>query len=142
MATGSPLIKVIMLYFAINLLLYAGGIRTFGESGGINMFTTATNNTSTFYDNTQQYGVYGTGISTPFSGNGTVNVNEQTTNGTTLSFIDVLRAVRDFINFLGVLFGGIFILFLYFPPAVQLFVGVPLGLLAIIAAVYFTRSGQ
>lgn len=129
MATGSPLIKVLIIYFGINIILYAGGVQT------LNSDLVQINGTGDFTNDTVQYQVGSISGVTP-------NVNEQTSSGGFLSFIDVLRAVRGFVNFLITLFAGIFIVFLPFPPAIQLFVGVPLGFVFIIGLIYFTRSGQ
>ena len=132
MSSNSLLVKVIIIYFGINLILYAGGVRL-GDASVFGSLVATSNSSATITDTTVQYGV------------GTINNNgpnvNQNTGSTLLSFIDVLAAVRAFINFVGVMFGGIFIVFLSFPPAFQFFVGVPLALLALVGSIYFARSG-
>jgi len=132
-ATNSILVKVIVIYFGINLLLYAGGVRLTDTSVFSDLVMTTDNNAS-ITDSNVQFGVGAIGDNSP-------NVN-QDSGSTALTFIDVLSSVRTFVNFVAVMFGGVFIVFLLFPPVVQFFLGVPLGLLAIIGLIYFARSGQ
>lgn len=133
MATNSVLVKTLMIYFGINLLLYAGGVR-FTDTSVFEDLVSTSNGQANITDNDVQYGLGNIGGNNP-------NVNVES-GSTALSFIDVLSSVRSFINFIAVLFGGIFIVFLLFPPAIQLFVGVPLALAAFIGGIYFARSGQ
>lgn len=142
MATGSPLIKVIVIYFSINLLLFAAGVNvgqlTSGDDIRTSLFysNSSNNGTGSIIDPTTRYGLGTIQQQTP-------DVNQQTggfTGG--ISFIDAIRSVSGIINFFIVLFGGVFIMFFLFPPAVQLFVGVPLAFMFIIGLVYFVRSGQ
>lgn len=133
MATNSILVKVIVIYFGINLLLYAGGVRLTDTNIFSDLVSTTDVNAS-ITDNEVQYGIGTIGEQDP-------NVN-QDSGSTALTFIDVLSSVRNFVNFVAVMFGGVFIVFLLFPPVVQFFLGVPLGLLSIIGLIYFARSGQ
>lgn len=139
MATGSPLIKVLMIYLAINIILYAGGVRIGNYAEGGTPFTdliSTSSNSSDITNASQQYGLGTISDQTP-------NVNQQTGGiSSSLSFIDVIRSVNGFINFLGVMLFGVFIVFLSFPGIVQLFVGVPLSFMFIIGLIYFVRSGQ
>lgn len=139
MVTSSPLIKTLVLYFAINLVLYAGGLRVSDLTTGRGLFDdliTSSNSSEDITSSNVQYGIGEIGGETP-------NVNQQTGGfSSVLSFIDVVRAIASFVNFLIVLMGGIFILFLLFPPAIQLFVGVPMAFMFIIGLVWFVRSGQ
>lgn len=133
MATNSVLVKALMIYFGINLVLYAGGVRlTDVDIVGDLLSTTDTGASIT--DSNVQYGIGNIGGNTP-------NVN-QDSGSTALTFIDVLSSVRSFINFIAVMFAGVFIVFLLFPPAVQFFLGAPLALAAFIGMIYFARSGQ
>lgn len=133
MATNSLLVKVLILYFGINLLLFAGGVRL-TDTTIFSDLVFSSNANASITDNNVQYGAGTLSDQTP-------NVNVD--NGSaSVPFIDVVGAVRLFVNFVSVLFGGIFIVFLLFPPVIQLFVGAPLGLLAIIGTIYFVRSGQ
>lgn len=139
MATNSPLIKVLIIYFGINILLYAGGVRL-GQLtvGGANVgdLISSSNSSADITDSSVQYGLGNISSQTP-------DVNDQTGGfSSALSFIDVLRSVRTLINFLVVAFGGVFIVFLLFPPVVQLFVGLPLAFMFLIGLIYFVRSGQ
>jgi hypothetical protein len=133
MATNSILVKVIVIYFGINLLLYAGGVRLTDTTVFADLVTTNNANAS-ITDSGLQFGIGAIGDNNP-------NVN-QDSGSTALTFIDVLSSVRTFVNFIAVMFGGVFIVFLLFPPVIQFFLGVPLALLAIIGSIYFARSGQ
>jgi len=136
MATNSVLIKVLVIYFGINLLLYAGGVR-FTDVKDAPVFSSlvnTNNNTSTITDSGIQYSLGGIGGNSP-------NVNVDS-GSTALSFIDVLSSVRGFINFVITMFTGIFVMFLLFPGPIQFFVGVPLAFMALIGMIYFARSGQ
>jgi len=133
MATNSILVKVIMIYFGINMLLYAGGVRL----SDVSIFSGLVSSNSEGIDITDP--------SAQFGGGNITNLNpnvDQDSGSSALTFIDVLASVRQFIDFVGVMFGGIFIVFLLFPPALQFFVGAPLSLAAIIGLIYFARSGQ
>lgn len=133
MATNSVLVKAMMIYFGINLILFAGGVR-FTDVSIFSDLVDASDTTASITDNNVQYGIGGIGGNTP-------NVN-QDSGSTALTFIDVLSSVRTFVNFIVVMFAGVFIVFLLFPPAIQLFVGVPLAFAAFIGMIYFARSGQ
>lgn len=143
MATGSLLVKAMLIYFGINLILYAGGIRVENLTSGESIFSAFVNVNSTesnpdITSNNVQYSIGSIG-----NGSFNPNVNEQTGGiSGALSFIDALRAIRAFFNFLLIMFTGVFILFLIFPPVIQLFIGVPLAMVFIIGLVYFARSGQ
>ena len=136
MATGSLLVKIIVFYFSINALLFAGGIR-FGDTDVFSDLVNA-NQTLDITDPGAQYT-----LGTNLSGQ-TPDVNEQTSPGSIgLSFIDVLRASRGFIQFMGIMMVGLpYVFVTLFPPIIQLFVGVPLTLLALVGLIYFGRSGQ
>lgn len=133
MATNSVLVKSLIIYFGINLLLYAGGVRL-TDVDIMGDLLSATDTNASITDNNVQYGIGNIGGNTP-------NVN-QDSGSTALTFIDVLSSVRTFVNFITVMFGGVFIVFLLFPPVVQFFLGVPLALAAFIGMIYFARSGQ
>ena len=133
MATNSILVKVIVIYFGINLLLYAGGVRLTDTTVFADLVATNNENVS-ITDSNAQFGIGAIGNNNP-------NV-DQDSGSTALTFIDVLSSVRTFVNFIAVMFGGVFIVFLLFPPVIQFFLGVPLALLAIIGSIYFARSGQ
>jgi hypothetical protein len=133
MATNSVLVKALMIYFGINLILFAGGVRLTDVSIFGDLISTTDVNAG-ITDNEVQYGIGTIGGNTP-------NVN-QDSGSTALTFIDVLSSVRTFVNFIVVMFAGVFIVFLLFPPVIQLFVGVPLAFAAFIGMIYFARSGQ
>ena len=133
MATNSILVKVIIIYFGINMLLYAGGVRL----SDVSVFNGLVSSNSQGINITNPTAEFGGGTITSEGPN-----VDQDSGSSALTFIDVLASVRNFINFVGVMFGGIFIVFLLFPPALQFFVGAPLSLLAIIGLIYFARSGQ
>ena len=137
MTTGSILVKVLVMYISINLVLFAGGVHISSISGGSTLFSDLVSTNSTgLADDQAQYGLGTIQTQVP-------NVNEQTNIVSSgFSFIDVLRSVRGFINFVLVMLFGIFIVFLVYPPVIQLFVGVPMALLFLVALIYFTRSGQ
>ena len=141
MATGSLLVKAVMIYLGINLMLYAGGVRVGQLTSGENIFSglvTTSNDTAPITDSNVQYGVGIIGNQSNLP-----NVNQQTGGiSGALSFIDVVRSVANVINFLIVMVGGIFIVFLTFPAPVQLFLGVPLAITFILGLIYFARSGQ
>ena len=133
MATNSALVKILLIYFGINLLLYAGGVR-FTDTGVFGDLVNASNTNASITDTDTQYSVGGIAGNSP-------NVNVD--NGSaSVAFIDVLGAVRGFINFIIGMLAGVFVVFLVTPPAVQLFVGVPMALVMLIGIVYFARSGQ
>jgi hypothetical protein len=137
MATGSLLVKMLIIYFSINVLLFAGGIR-FGNTSVFGDLIAVNNYSADITDSNNQYQ-----LSSNLSGL-SPNVNDQTSPGVLgLSFIDVLRAVRDFINFIGFMLVGLpYVFVTLFPPVIQLFVGAPLAFLALIGLIYFARSGQ
>lgn len=139
MVTSSPLIKTLVLYFAINLVLYAGGLRIESLTEGrglIDDLVSSSNSSAGINDPTVRYGAGDIIGETP-------DVNQQTGGfASVLSFIDVVRAIAAFVNFLIVMLVGVFILFAIFPPAIQLFVGVPMGFMFLIGLIYFVRSGQ
>lgn len=139
MVTSSPMVKALVIYFSINLVLYAGGIRVESLTEGrslIDDFVSSSNSSADITDSSIQYGLGDIGSQTP-------NVNQQTGGfSSVLSFIDVVRAIAGFVNFLIVFLIGIFILFALFPSGIQLFVGVPLAFMFIIGLIYFVRSGQ
>lgn len=137
MATSSIMVKTIIIYFSISILLYAGGVRFTDAIGGtaFNKFVNTSNTSASILDNNNQYSTGGILGVAP-------NVKDQsTTVATGFGIIDALRAVRDFVELIVNILAAIPTLFFYFPPVVQLFVGVPLGLLALIGVIYFARSG-
>lgn len=140
MTSGSVLVKILILYFAINIMLFAGGISVSGVLSG-SVYPQILSNTNNS-EITQENPTNGYGLGTA-KANLTVNVDEQTGGtGTFLSFIDVLRATRGFVNFILSMFLNVFVMWFLFPPAVQLFVGVPFALLSFVGIIYFVRSGQ
>lgn len=134
MATGSLLVKSVILYLSISILLYAGGIR-FTEGSGFNSFISASNPNATIADQNNQFNIGDVSGVVP-------NVNEQSTFSTGINFIDAIRAVRAFIELIVNVMFAIPTLFFTLPSSIQLFFGVPLSVIALLGIVYFTRSGQ
>jgi hypothetical protein len=120
---ASTLFKVVLVYVCIGLMLQAGGVA---------------NQLSTDFA--------GSDATVSSSASGSLpNVNEETGSGSgVLSFIDALRAVRDFVSFIG---GSLIalpavLLDLQIPYIVRLLLGVPMTIAAIVAIVQFARSGN
>lgn len=135
--TQSLFVKVFIIYLGISILLFAGGVRFTDAITGdaFQVLVSSTNPNASIVDDDVQYNI-GT-ISTVGP-----NVNDQTgVVSTGVTFIDVLRSVRDFVRLILNVLLAIPALFFYFPPAVQLFIGVPLGVLAFIGMIFFVRSG-
>lgn len=139
MATGSLFVKVLVMYFAINIILFAGG---YSVGSSLNQVISNTDLAALSNATSAQNYTLGS-ISNNLTATGAIDVNQQTggTTSSLLSFIDVLRAVRSFINFVVSMFLNIPFLFLIFPPAVQLFVGVPFALIAGLGIAFYVRSG-
>jgi len=120
---SSTIFKIVLVYVCIGILLQAGGIanQLSNEFVGVNQTVSAAA-TSTL-----------------------PNVNEESDSGSgVLSFIDALRAVRDFVSFIG---GSLIalpavLLDLQVPSIVRLIIGVPLTIAGIIAVAQFARSGN
>lgn len=138
MTTSSVLVKVLIIYLGISVLLYAGGVR-FTDAITGNTFpvlVNSSNDSASITDPNVQYDLGTVKTATP-------NVNEQTgIVSTGITFIDVLRAARDFVLLMINIILAIPALFFYLPPIVQLFVGVPLGFLGTIGLIYFVRTGS
>jgi hypothetical protein len=120
---SSTLFKIVLVYVCIGLVLQAGGVA-----------------------NQLSADFVGDNASVSSSVSGTLpNVNEETGSGSgVLSFIDSLRAVRDFVSFIG---GALIalpavLLDLQVPYIVRLVIGVPLTIAGIIAVAQFARSGN
>lgn len=115
--------KAIILYLCIGIVLTAGGV---------------TNDLSSTL--TDGSGSVSSGVASTLP-----NVNEETGAASgLLSFIDSLRAVRNFIVFFGTVslaLPGV-LLDLALPEIIRLIVGVPLTIIMIIGIVQFGRSGQ
>lgn len=146
MATGSLLVKMIIFYFCINAVLYAGG--AFDNGGALSnspgllttMLNIDTTNSSSLYD-----GSATVGVSSSLQGNFTANVDEQAASGVLTGFIDVLKMARNFIKFCTAMLGGLPILLTQstiFPPLMRLFFGTIMVILGFVAIIYFARSGQ
>jgi len=136
MATGSVFVKMIIVYFCINLFLFAGGFRLDNQQVFTDLVTSNSSEPITSTNN--QYT-----LSSNLTGN-KPNVDVQTSPGSIgISFIDVLRSTSGFINFIGVMLVGLPLLFItFFPPVIQLFIGTILTLMALIGLIMFVRSGQ
>ena len=139
MTSSSPLVKVIFIWLGISTMLVMGGISFTDQisEGSFNTFvrTTGGNNGTWNPGSQQQYA-----IGNELAATGP-NVNDQSTFSSGVNFIDALRAIRAFINLLIDVVLAIPTLFYFLPSAVQLLVGVPLGIAGLIGLVYFARSG-
>jgi hypothetical protein len=133
MATGSLLVKSILLYLSISIILYAGGVRL-TDSNGFNSFITASNPDNGITGQNQ----FGLGNITSI----TPDTSEVSNLGGGFNFIDPIRSIRNFINLIIDVVFAIPTLFFSFPAPIQLFFGVPLAVIALLGIVYFTRSGQ
>lgn len=120
---SSTLFKVVLVYVCIGLVLQAGGVANQLSSDFVGTNATISSGVT----------------------NTLPNVNEETGGGSgVLSFIDALRAVRDFVSFIG---GALIalpavLLDLQVPYIVRLVIGVPLTIAGIIAVAQFARSGN
>lgn len=127
---ANMLVKSILIYFCMSLFLFFGGV-------GANVGTAFLDDLIVIQDEQVE-------ISDDFR-SAAPNVDEETSGvGGTLSFLDVLKAARAFIRlFVGVLF-AIPSLFITAgtPFIIQLLVGAPLVLVALVALVSFARSGN
>lgn len=120
---SSTLFKVVMLYVCIGLVLQAAGIGNQLSSDFVGADAD---------------------ISTAAAGT-LPNVDEETGSVSgLLSFIDALRAVRDFVAFIGGALVALpaVLLDLQVPYLVRLILGVPLTLAGIVAIAQFARSGN
>lgn len=120
---SSTLFKVVMIYVCIGLVLQAAGINNelsadfIGSDADISTAAAST----------------------------LPNVDEETGSATgILSFIDSLRAVRDFVAFIGGTLVALpaVLLDLQIPYLIRLILGIPLTLAGIVAIAQFARSGN
>ena len=138
MTSSSVFVKVFVIYLAISILLYAAGVRFTDAIAGeaFHVLVSPSNDSLSITDPNAQYDLGTIKTTAP-------NVDEQTgIESTGITFIDVLRAVRDFVRLVVNVLFAIPGLFFYLPGVVQLFVGVPLGALAFIGLIYFVRTGS
>jgi hypothetical protein len=139
MVTYSPLFKVAIIYLGVSLILVAGGINYHDVLSEQQKFVH--NNTSNSFVNSMgetggQY-TLGSGITgtQPNLGAGASPV------GGGLGLIEVLRVVWNGVDFLLKVALAIPTLLASFPGFIQYFVAIPLAVVAIIALLFFVRSG-
>jgi hypothetical protein len=134
MVTYSPLFKIAIIYLGISIILYAGGVNNPDVTDQFNTVVKE-NGSGDYLSNTVSYG-----MSSNVSGiQPDIGSSASATGG--LGLIEVLRAVGNAISFMVRVAFAIPVMFMGFPPFIQLFIGAPLGVIALIAAIYFVRSG-
>ena len=126
----------IIFIVCINIVLFAGGVRVVGG---------ADNNETSFLDSiidTNNYENNGS-LSVNSDFRDAVPSNFESTGATeTLSFIDVLKAVKSFLIFMVNIIFTPLGLFMDLPPIAGLMFGVPLMVAGVLAFIYFVRSGR
>lgn len=122
--------RTVVIYFCMSMFIYWSGV---GAASSVNFVDSFVNDSSGQVS-----------VSSSFRDTAP-NVDEETSGvGGTLSFLDVLKAARAFINFMtGVLF-AIPSLFITAgtPLALQLLVASPFLVIAVISLISFARSGN
>ena len=139
MASNSTMMKTVVIYLAISLFLYVGGIRVIDTPDSIVGDFVNTNGRSYAELNGSVDLSSGLKAVAP-------NANEETgsLSGGVFNFIDAIRSVRNWINFaVNIVFAvpGLF-LGSDFPLIINLLVGIPITVIGFLGLMYFVRSGQ
>jgi len=123
--------KAVVLILCLNIVLFIGGVRVVENDSFLNrvidMNEYQNNNTVGVSDNLQE----------------SIPTNYEETGGTSsISFIDTLGAVKDFLSFIVNIILTPLGLFFTLPAVASLVIGVPILIAGVIAFIYFIRSGR
>lgn len=131
---------VVMLLLCLNILLYVGGVRVIEDGSSVAMETTIMDGFANINTNDLRE-TGGINVSDDMK-DSTPTEFQESGIGTALSFVDALKAVKNFIKFIvNIVFAPIG-LFAGLPSYFTLMLGVPLIVAAFFGIIYFIRSGN